>query len=328
MRIIDAHTHIRAEHPDVGALLGKLDMKVLCICVAHEPGAWREQAEVAARLTEKFPQHYAWCTSFDTPVEGDFANCDYGDRVVEALQRDFAAGAIACKIHKAVGMKIKDPQGNFIQADHPIFEPVYECLTKAGKPLLAHLAEPISCWQPLPQGDAGPTQGYYKNHPEWHMYGRTDVPSHAEIMAARDRVVEKHPDMTFIGAHMASLESDLRGLAERLDKYPNFAIDTTRSYNMAIADGEEVRRFFTKYQDRIMFATDAIVQADFPEKTEAERKNRIDALRREWASEWTFHSSDAETIIEGRMVRGIDLPQELLSKLFYENACKWYPGIE
>ncbi len=328
MRRIDAHTHMRADHPDVDALLDELDMKVLSICVASKPGVWREQADVCRTLIEKSPERYAWCTSFDTPVPDDFANSDYGDRVVEALQRDFDAGAIACKIHKAVGMKIKDPEGNFIQADHPIFEPVYECLTKAGKPLLAHLAEPISCWEPLPEGDAGPTQGYYSLHPEWHMYGKTGYPSHAEIMAARDRVIREHPDMIFIGAHMGSLESDLRGLGQRLDEFPNFAIDTTRSYNMSLADGEEVRSFFTKYQDRIMFATDLAVRADFPEKSESERKSKIESLRNEWANEWTFHTSDAETTIEGRTVHGIALPEELLSKLFYENACKWYPGID
>ena len=119
MRRIDAHTHIRVVHPEVTALLDELDMKVMNVCVCHEPGAWRQQAEVHGTAAEKFPRQYAWCTSFDTPVVADFANSDYGDRVVEALQRDFDAGALACKIHKAIGMQIKDPEGNFLQMDHP-----------------------------------------------------------------------------------------------------------------------------------------------------------------------------------------------------------------
>ena len=320
--MIDAHTHIQGGQADLNQLLDELDLKVLNICVPADADRWRKDSKIYRPLAEKFPARYAWCTAFDPP---DFADPDYAEKSIARLEEDFRLGALACKIWKNVGMQVKDPAGNFIQMDHPIFDPIYDCLTKASKPLLMHIAEPISCWGPVDKNS--PTDSYYLEHPEWHMYGKADVPSHAEIIAARDRVIAARPEMIFVAAHMGSQESNLSKLAACLDKYPNLAIDTTRSYNMGIADHDEVRRFFTKYQDRIMFASDASVLSDLDEMDESERRDMLHSLRKTWEAERLFHTTDQQVEIEGQSVRGIALSDEVTEKIFCTNAKKWYPGI-
>ncbi len=165
-------------------------------------------------------QRFPFASTFDLTRRDD---PDYVDQVKRWLDASFEKGAVMVKIWKEVGMEIKDRQGRFILPDDPLFDPVYAFLTERNKPLLAHLAEPLEAWLPLdPQGVH---YGYYSKNPEWHLYGRAGFPSHAEIVASRDRILERHPRLTVIGAHLGSLEHDVDELARRLDRYPNFYVD-------------------------------------------------------------------------------------------------------
>jgi hypothetical protein len=194
MRRIDAHVHYGAQTPATLELVEQLDLKCLNVCVSH--GNWREQQrELYRSLAQSDPARFAWCTTFDLP---DFTP-DYSQRVIAELDRDFADGAIGCKIWKNVGMELKSPAGGYVLPDDPILDPIYAHLAKRGWTLLAHIAEPLACWQPL--DPASPHYSYYKDNPQWHMHGRSDVPSHQQLMAARDHVLEKHPKLRFVGAH-------------------------------------------------------------------------------------------------------------------------------
>ena len=185
---IDAHIHYGGDHPDCLHVLKQLNLKLLNVCVVSQGPDWRYQAEGFGTLARTHPETYAWCTTFDLP---DFDNPQYMDAVIRALESDFAAGAVACKIWKNIGMEIRKPSGEFLMVDDPLFDPLYTYLAAVNKPLLMHTGEPLACWQPL-TGD-NPHRGYYAQHPEWHMYNRPDYPSHQEIITARDRVLERHP---------------------------------------------------------------------------------------------------------------------------------------
>ncbi|NJN81012.1 MAG: hypothetical protein HC802_01130, partial [Caldilineaceae bacterium] len=105
MKKIDAHIHFGDDDAALLALLDDLDIQLFNICVADEAGsAWRSSAEIYCDLTEARPQRFAWCTSFDLP---QFDNPNYVDEVISGLDRDFAAGAVACKVWKNVGMEVK-----------------------------------------------------------------------------------------------------------------------------------------------------------------------------------------------------------------------------
>ncbi len=324
MQRIDAHIHYVGDHPDCLELLASFDLKLLNVCVA---GAfeitWREQAALFRGLAERYPDRYAWCTTFDLPT---FDDPHYADAVIAGLERDFAAGAVACKIWKNVGMAVRKPSGEFLMVDDPIFDPIYEYLASVGKPLLMHIAEPLACWQP--PDETSPHYEYYRAHPEWHMYRKPEYPSHRELIEARDRVLAKHPRLRAIGAHLASLEYDVNEVARRLERYPNFAVDVSaRFYDLMRQDSEEVRRFFIEYQDRILFGVDVVQLEPVSAMTEEARTAHIQMMRQLYTTIFAYFESGAEMHVWKYDTRGLALPDEVLEKFYRTNALQWYPEL-
>ncbi|CAN5716695.1 hypothetical protein BH10CHL1_BH10CHL1_51400 [soil metagenome] len=329
MSIIDAHIHYGDDDPLLLALLGEFDLTLLNICVATEvqdtdsQGPWREQAETYGALAESHPQRFAWCTSFDLPR---FDDPTYMDLVIAGLQRDFQAGALACKIWKNIGMDVKKPNGEFLMVDDTLFDPIFECLIANGKSLLTHIAEPLACWQPLTEDN--PHYGYYSKNPQWHMYGRTDFPSHEQLMAARDHVLEKHPKLRMIGAHLGSLEWDVDVVAARLDRYPNFAVDiSARLTDLVVQDSAKVREFFLKYQDRLLFGTDVVMRQKPSTMNATEKVAALEALHATYQTHFAYLETDQLLVVRGRTTRGLGLPASVLEKFYRTNAQAWYPGL-
>lgn len=324
MSIIDAHIHYGDDHPDLLAFFDEYDLKLLNICVAHSGESWQTtQAERYRDLSARRSNHFAWCTTFDLPR---FDDPDYVENVIERLDRDFAAGAVACKVWKNLGMEVKTPAGDFFMVDDPLLDPIFDHIASQDRTLLMHIAEPLACWQPL--NDQNPHYGYYSRNPEWHMYTRPDYPSHQQLMDARDHLIEKHPDLRMIGAHLGSLEYDVDEVAARLDRYPNFAVDTSaRLVDMAIQDSDKVRQFFVDYADRVLFGTD-VVMRQAPSAMDAEdRAQAIQSLRETYEMNFAYFESGEDLTLRGRNTRGLALPQEVLTRIYRTNAERWYPGL-
>lgn len=327
MPIIDAHVHFAGDEPESLVLLQDLDIKLLNICVALDPGdGWREQADTWGALVAEYPAHYAWCTSFDLPQIG---NPNYADDVIASVERDFANGAVACKVWKNIGMDVRDASGAFMMVDDPLLEPIFSALEVHGKPLLMHIGEPLACWQSLEEmGPDHPHFPYYSTHPEWHMYGKPDVPSHADHIAARDRVVERHPKLSIIGAHLGSLEYDVGEIAKRFEQYPNFAVDTSaRLEDLVRQDADRVRDFFMTYADRILFGTDLVCFSRTSQTPPAERTAVCEEMRRQVSYNLAYFSTSGKFVMGNREFDGLALPAAIIDKVMGENARRWYPGL-
>src|SRR5204863_1293726 len=185
----------------------------------------------------------------------DFEDPGFSKRVICQLEADFAAGAVAVKIYKVMGMEMKSKAGKYVMADDPAFEPIYQDIAAHGKTLVAHLAEPDSCWQPPNKNS--PDYSYYREHPEWYMYTKPDHPSKQAILQARDRLLEKNPKLRVVGAHLGSMEGSVDEIGRHLDRYPNFAVDTAaRVVYFTLQPRDKVRQFLVDYQDRVLYATD------------------------------------------------------------------------
>jgi predicted TIM-barrel fold metal-dependent hydrolase len=210
--------------------------------------------------------------------------------------------------------------------DDPLLDPIYEHIAATGKTLLTHIAEPLACWQPL--HEKNPHYGYYSRNPQWHMYGRSEFPSHEQLMAARDRVLEKHPRLRMVGAHLASLEYDVDVLAARLDRYPNLAVDiSARLVDLACQDSSRVRSFFMQYQDRILFGTDVVMRRRPSEMDGEERAQALAALRATYELHRAYLETDRPLTVRGFDTIGIHLPTAVLDKLYVHNVRHWYPGV-
>ncbi len=321
---IDAHVHYNGDHEACLALLERLDLKLLNISVAHGPDdPWRERADAFRALAQAHPERYAWCTTFDEPDGGD----DWAERTIAGLEADFRKGAIACKMWKNIGMSARKATDEFLMVDDPVFDPVYAYLARCGRTAIMHIGEPLACWQPLDEND--PHYGYYSAHPEWHMYGRTGYPSHAQLMDARDHVLYKYPQLRVVGAHLGSLEYDVKEIAVRLDRYPNFAVDTSaRTKDLACQDREAVRAFFEAYADRVLFGTDAVIRESHRAMSQEEREAALERMAVRYPRAFAYYESDQEIEVAGRTVRGLGLAAKVLDPLYYGNAVRWVPGVD
>ena len=316
---IDSHTHIHRDAPAVFASLREsrwslLDLTV-CPTVGDEPFDLESKLDSTRAAARASGGRLAWASTFDAR---GFESPDFTDRTVDRLRRSFDDGAVGVKIWKNIGMAIRSQSGAYLLADAPTLLPVYEAIQRAGRTLIAHLAEPDGAWLPL--DEKNPEFPYYSKNPQWHMLGK-GAPAKEAILAARDRVLARYPGLRVVGCHLGSDEDDLSRLAKRLDTYPNFAVDTAaRVRYFARGDREEARAFLNRYQDRILYATDYSLRDASPEDGARGLSARHDL-------DWAFFATDAALTYEGRTTRGLALSDVVLKKLFRDNARRWIPGV-
>ena len=318
---IDAHVHIRTEDPAIMEYAGSEGFKLLTIITRSNSQEYIDrQREYAMKMNGLYPNDISWLATFSME---NFEEPDWAEGVIRKLQEDLDQGAAGFKIWKDIGMTFRDSLGNFVFIDHPLLEPILSFMAESKKPLLTHIGEPLNSWLPIDSMTVNGNMSYFRNHPEYHMYLHPDYPSHEKLMESRDRVLATYPDLNMIGAHLGSLEWDVDVLAERLDRYPNFAVDmAARVCHFQVQEREKVRNFIIKYQDRLIYATDASVSQENVE-------DKIEWLENEWRSDWRYFATDS--LMSSRKVendfRGLDLSEEVLRKIYYTNALKWYPGI-
>jgi predicted TIM-barrel fold metal-dependent hydrolase len=245
------------------------------------------------------------------------------ENTISWIDRCVADGVIAVKVWKNIGMEFRDEDSVLIMIDHPQFDPVFQHLTEKGIPLVGHLGEPKNCWIPLDEMTTKNDSNYFANNPQYHMYKHPEYPSYEEQMAARDRMLEKNPDLTFIGCHLASLEWSVDEMAAFLDRFPNAAMDMAarmgQLFYQTREDREKVRKFFIGYQDRILYGTDIIDRGGNPESMQ-QRMNET------WLNDWEYLVTDntiTSNLIDGEF-RGLKLPKEVIDKIYFENCEKWY----
>src|SRR5512136_1145382 len=215
---IDAHAHIYKDDPAFKALLERLNLRTLNICVVDDRDPYykslKSQRDDLLKVRRTTGGRAVLCTSF-SPY--DFESAGYAERTIHELGQDFDGGAVAVKIYKVMGMEMKSKAGKWVMADDPAFEPIYKYTAVRNRTLVAHLAEPDSCWQP--PNSASPDYDYYKEHPEEYAYTHPEWPSKAAILAARDRLVAMNPRLRVVGAHLGSMETNVEDIAQRLDRY-------------------------------------------------------------------------------------------------------------
>ncbi|MCK5691598.1 MAG: amidohydrolase family protein [Bacteroidales bacterium] len=320
MTKIDAHVHIRTTDPAIMEYAASEGFKLLTINTrSNSQEDIDSQKDFAMKMKSLYPNEISWLATFSME---NFEEAGWADGVIRKLQEDLDQGASGFKIWKDIGMTFQDSLGRFVLLDDPLFEPVLEFMEASGFPLLTHIGEPLNCWLPLDSMTVNGDKSYFKNHPEYHMYLHPDYPSHESLMQSRDQVLARYPGLKMIGAHLGSLEWDVDVLAERLDRYPNFTVDmAARVCHFQVQEPDKVRNFIIKYQDRILYATDAGV-------SEENVEDRIKWLENEWRSDWSYFATDSlmsSRNVEGEFM-GLDLDEEVLRKIFYSNALAWYPG--
>ncbi|HEY8925277.1 MAG TPA: amidohydrolase family protein, partial [Polyangia bacterium] len=263
---------------------------------------------------------------------------DYGRKMAEDLVESRRLGAVGLKIPKGLGLGYPAPdREHLLPVDDPGLDPLFAKAGELGMPVAIHVGDPKAFWKPAtPDNERWDELGA---HPEWSFYGQP-VPSWEELYAAFERRVARHPRTKFIAVHFGNDPEDPDRVARMLDKYPNFYIDTAaRIPEIGRHDAARMRRFFEKYQDRILFGTDTAVgptQEDMMYGSNGPLPPTLKDEDRFFRASWRyFETSDRQfespTPIQGRWkIDGIGLPDRVLRKVYFENAArllKWRPSV-
>ena len=318
---IDAHVHVYIETPALNAFLLRNNLLFLDIAVLDDRDPFYKSFEAqyggVQSVIRGTPGHASLCTTF-SPY--NFEDPGLSDRVIRQLNENFQQGAVAVKIYKTIGMEIRKKVGTYLMPDDPVFRPIYQDIAAHNRTVVAHLAEPTSCWQPL--NPSSPDFDYYQGHPGEYAYAHPEWPSKEAILAARDHMLEQNPNLRVVGAHLGSMEVDVDEIAKRFDRYPNFAVDTAaRVLYLMLQPPNKVRKFLIKYRDRVLYGTDFEMLPD----TNAERE--LSDLQDTYALDWKYFATKETFDCKGHKVTGLGLPKSVLRKLYHENAVHWFPGI-
>ncbi len=317
---IDAHVHIKVEDPAIIEAAKSENFRFFSICTRSSSQEYIDsQLYFAKKMHTSFPESLAFATTFSME---NFEKKGWEEGVISRLKKDFEDGAVAVKVWKDIGMTFRDSLGNFILIDDPRFDPVLDFIEASNKTLIAHQAEPKNCWLPIDSMTVNNDKSYFKENPQYHMYLHPDYPSYETLIAARDHMLAKHPGLRVVGAHLGSLEWSVDKLAECLDKYPNLAVDmAARVCHFQVQDRQKVKDFITKYNDRLLYGT------DFGINEKNDMDEMIASMKKAWHSDWEYFSTDGEMTspnVDGSF-RGLDLSEEVLRKIYYENALRWIP---
>ena len=191
---------------------------------------------------------------------------------------------------------------------------------------MGHLGEPKNCWLPLEEMTVNNDRGYFRRNPQYHMYLHPDMPSYEQQIAARDRMLAKHPDLPFLAAHLASLEWSVDELGKFLDRFPNAVAGTAARLGQlqyqSQRDRDKIIAFLTKYQDRILYGSDSGVGPT------SSIEARYQSVRERWLRDWKYFTTDELISVPelDEPVQGVALPKELVIKIYQTNARRLFPN--
>jgi predicted TIM-barrel fold metal-dependent hydrolase len=321
---IDAHMHLHNPEATFIEAARRQNFKVLTINVDYPDfPTIDEQQRVAIALHAAFPTTVAFVGTF--PVDGS-EQPGWAERTERRIDAAVKAGAVGIKVWKNIGMSLRDSKGQLVMIDDPRFRPVFDHLEATGVPLLGHQGEPNNCWLPLEQMTVNNDREYFRQHPQYHMALHPEMPRWEDQIAARDRMLDQHAKLRFIGMHMASLERNVDELAAFLERYPNAVVDVAARIGQIQYQGqrdrEKVRRFFIRYQDRLLYGSDIEQEPTQPGAEMAAETAKA------WREQWRYFVTD-DTFevpeVDGP-VRGLALPRGVIDKLYRINAEHAFKG--
>jgi predicted TIM-barrel fold metal-dependent hydrolase len=238
---------------------------------------------------------------------------------IEQAHRD---GARGLKILKTLGLYLREKttSGALVKIDDPRFDPMWDACGQFNMPVAIHVSDPVAFFTPTDRFNERYEE--LNNHPDWSFYG-ADFPSNAELLAARNRVMERHPKTQFVTLHFGNFSENLQNVAENLDKYPNMHVDMAARIGELGRQPYTSKKFFDKYQDRILFATDATPHGDeFPQQVFNDQLYEIYYRFLETEDEY-FDYAPAKIPPQGRWrIYGIQLSDPILRKVYHDNAAR------
>lgn len=241
---------------------------------------------------------------------------DYSRFQAEEIIRARGAGAYGLKIQKILGLFVQEDivNGPLIRIDDCRFDPMWEVCGSLNMPVAIHVSDPDAFFMPVDASNERLDE--LANRPDWSYYGR-GFPSKADLLEARNRVFARHPRTQFVAEHVGNNAENLEYVSDCLSRFPNMHVDIAGQIAELGRQPRAARKFFDKYQDRILFGTDLM-----PPWIPAERIYEIYFRFLETEDEY-FDYAPTPIPPQGRWrIYGVGLSEEVLRKVYLENATR------
>src|SRR5712692_2377666 len=332
--VIDVHTHLSsgAESKD-GVSLGEkmqflappeellrvMDRKNIRTMVNLTGGVGAGLEETIRRYQTPYPDRFL---VFTEPWWGRVNEPGYGQFQADEIERAQRAGARGLKILKTLGLYLREgiTSGPLVKVDDRRFDPMWEACGGLNLPVAIHVSDPEAFFLPIDRFNERCEE--LNNHPDWSFYAK-DFPSNAELLKARNRVFARHPKTQFIVLHVGNFSENLQNVGENVDRFSNMTVDMAARIGELGRQPRTSRKFFEKYQDRILFGTDATPHGEaFPQQVFNDKLYEIYYRFLETDDEY-FDYAPAKVPPQGRWrIYGIDLPESILHKVYNQNAAR------
>lgn len=319
---IDVHSHqFRMPDQDLSELIVEMDRMNMAIMVNLSGRGFRRTdagfdlnppeylKRASDNIKEHFPNRFVVFTNISLL---NFGKDSWEEMAVQQLEEDYKNGARGLKIYKSLGLDAKDDKGKRIPVDDPRLDPVWAKCGALGIPVLIHSADPKSFWDDFDKDNERWLE--LKTRPDRKRSDTNPVPW-AQIIAEQHNVFRKHPETLFINAHMGWFANDLGKLASLMDTYPNMYVGIAAVIAELGRQPRFAKEFFIKYQDRVLFGKDSWRPDEYPTYFRVlETADEYFPYHKKYHAFWRMY--------------GLNLPDEILKKLYYKNALKIIPGLD
>jgi len=236
-----------------------------------------------------------------------------GARIAAQLEEDVRAGAVGIgEIMKSFGLTARKADGSRLALDEPELDVVWETAGRLGIPVFVHTGDPAEFFEPHDlENERWLEMALF---PDRVLNDRSRFPSFEELVAERDRLIAKHPNTTWVLAHMGWHTQDLARLGEIFERHPHVYAEVGAVLYDLGRQPRFAREFFTRWSDRILFGKDSFAPDEYPYYWRVfETADEYFDYYRDYHAFWKLY--------------GMDLPDEVLRDVYYRNALRIIPGM-
>ncbi len=334
--VIDVHAHLsNTRHVDHGVAIGEqlslwtsaaaalevMDRRNVRTMVNLTGGHGAGLEQALAAYDRVAPGRFLSCVE---PAYELFPEAGFPQRQADAVLAAARAGARGLKILKTLGLYLRErvSSGPLVAVDDRRFDPTWEACAAANLPVFIHVADPEAFFLPVDRYNERYDE--LGAHPDWSFHGR-DFPSFAELLAARDRLYARHPRTQFVSLHVGHNAENLAAVAAALERFPNMSVELGARIGELGRQPRSAQRFFERYQDRILFGTDAVPKPEgekYPQQVFSDELYEI-YFRFLESEDEHFDYAPAAIPPQGRWrIYGLGLEAGILRKVYHDNAVR------
>lgn len=326
--VVDEHKVTRAKFPfidihnhqgdmtspgNLNTLIAEMDKLNMAVMVNLSGRGFRRSGDHLEKSIEAINQYHPKRFILFTNVDfTDIDNPEWQARTLKQLEADVKRGAMGLKIYKSLGMSNRDSQGNRIRVDDPRIDPIWAKCGELNIPVLIHTADPKSFWDPM---DEKNERWLELKTVSSRKRSETDPAPWEQLIAEQHNVFKKHSKTRFINAHMGWYPNDLKKLGELMDAMPNMYVEIGAVIAELGRQPRTARDFIIRYQDRVLFGKDSWVPDEYTTYFRVlETADEYFPYHKRYHAFWRMY--------------GMELPDEVLKKVYYKNALKLIPSID